>query len=173
MNRYKPWPFAAGSENNLLAATGLWLGAAVTALLAPNKLTKTLLALITPIWLIVLYFFRDPERDVLIQDKLTIAPADGEIVEIVHEREDNFLHQPVLRISIFLSLWDVHVQRVPISGTIQEVRHVPGQFLQAFRPEASDVNEYIATVMQTSDGHAVLIGNKLQALSPAVVQSAV
>jgi phosphatidylserine decarboxylase len=157
MNHYQGWPFAKGSEKNLGAATAVWLGAAVARGLAPGKVTNILLALVTPIWLIVLYFFRDPERDVLVQDGLVISPADGEVVEIVHEQEHKFLNRPVVRISIFLNLHDVHVQRVPISGTVRQVVHVPGQFLQAFRPEASEVNEYIATVIETADGRPVLV----------------
>lgn len=156
MNHYQGWPFAKGSEKNLGAATALWLGAAVARWLSPGKITNILLAIITPIWLIVIYFFRDPERNVLVQNGLAISPADGEVVEIIYEQEEKYLGRPVVRVSIFLNLHDVHVQRVPISGTVRQVTHVPGQFLQAFRPEASDVNEYIATVIETADGRAIL-----------------
>jgi phosphatidylserine decarboxylase len=152
MDRYNSWPFAKGSENNLLTATAVFLLTAVYNLIKPHKIGRWLLAIVTFIWLIVVYFFRDPERDTLNEERLVVCPADGEVVEIATEYEGNYLHQEAVRVSIFLSLFDVHVQRIPINGRVTLVKHVPGQFLQAFRPEASDVNEYIATLIETPYG---------------------
>jgi phosphatidylserine decarboxylase len=74
------------------------------------------------------------------------------VVNIVREHESEFLNQESVRISIFLSVLDVHVQRIPIGGKVLRVQHHPGQFLQAYRPEASQVNEYIATILETPYG---------------------
>lgn len=152
MDRYNSWPFAKGSENNLLTATAVFLLTAVSYIIKPHKITKLFLAVMTAIWLVIVYFFRDPERDTLNEERLVVCPADGEIVEITTEHENTYLNKEVIRVSIFLSLLDVHVQRIPISGRVTLVKHVPGQFLQAFRPEASDVNEYIATLIETPYG---------------------
>lgn len=152
MDRYNAWPFAKGSENNLLTATVVFGLSAVFYLLKPSTISKVLLALLTPIWLIIIYFFRDPERETINEAGLVACPADGEVVEISTEREDKYLNREVIRVSIFLSLFNVHVQRIPISGRVTLVQYVPGQFLQAFRPEASDVNEYIATLIESEYG---------------------
>ena len=85
----------------------------------------------------VLYFFRDPER-VPPAGAWVVSPADGHVVEL---REIEMEGQRVWKISIFLSLLDVHVIRSPIAGMIRKVRYTPGRFLIASRPEASVENE--------------------------------
>src|SRR3972149_6890563 len=84
-----------------------------------------------------LYFFRDPER-VPPAGAWVVSPADGRVVEL---REIEMEGQKVRKISIFLSLLDVHVIRSPITGVIRNVRYTPGRFLIATRPEASLENE--------------------------------
>jgi phosphatidylserine decarboxylase len=78
------------------------------------------------------------------------------VVEITHEREDYYLKEDIIRISIFLSITDVHVQRVPLGGKVTVIDHQPGQYLQAFKPEASDVNEYIAMVTESGYGRVLI-----------------
>lgn len=153
MNQYRGWPFAKGGEKNLLTATALWVASLLLYLLNRQKFSKFLLALMTPIWLIIVYFFRDPERKTTAAAGTVVAPADGTVVEISKEVETRYLQQELIRVSIFLSLFNVHVQRVPLSGRVTQIDHVPGQFLQAFRPEASDVNEYIAMIIESAYGH--------------------
>jgi phosphatidylserine decarboxylase len=156
MNHYSGWPFATGSGGNLLVATGLWVITAVFYFLTRHKALRPLLLLLTPLWLIILYFFRDPERHTLQDGRVVVSPGDGEVVEITPLYEDKYLQADTVRISIFLSLFDVHVQRFPVSGIIDTIEHVPGKYLQAFRPEASDVNEYMATVIETTHGRVLL-----------------
>ncbi len=117
-----------------------------------NPFTKALATLTGALWLLILYFFRDPNRTSPNQPGLVVSPADGEIVAIIRERENQHLQADTIRISIFLSVTNVHVQRVPLAGHITQVTHRPGQFLQAFRPEASEVNEAIAMVLETDYG---------------------
>jgi phosphatidylserine decarboxylase len=100
----------------------------------------------------ILYFFRDPDREVIDRQGLVVGPCDGKVVSIDRLKEDRYLNEEVIRISIFLSLFDVHVQRSPLAGEITLVDRQPGKFLQAFRPEASDVNEYIAMRLKTPYG---------------------
>jgi len=117
----------------------------------PKPLGNVLLLLLLPVWGIVLYFFRDPERAIPAGEELVLSPADGEIVAIDEVNEPLFIQGPAVRISIFMSLWDVHVNRSPVAGTVGLVRHVPGKFLQAFRPEASQVNEHILLGLQVGE----------------------
>jgi len=122
----------------------------------PNTPTLIILGLALALWLLILYFFRDPNRQVVNQPGLVIGPADGEVVEIARERESRFLRAEVIRISLFLSVLDVHIQRVPLGGEVTLVQRQPGKFLQAFKPEASEVNEYIAMVIETGYGRILI-----------------
>jgi phosphatidylserine decarboxylase len=83
----------------------------------------------------VALFFRDPERSTPQTPETIVSPADGRVMEIVSENAQT------QRISIFLSLWDVHVNRAPYGGVVQSVVYTPGEFLAAYRQEASLVNE--------------------------------
>lgn len=96
--------------------------------------------LVTLLFLFVLYFFRDPERTIPEGENLVVSPADGKVVEIVNEK-DPILGASHTRISIFLSVFNVHVNRVPVSGTIETIRYHPGKFLAAFNHKASLDNE--------------------------------
>jgi phosphatidylserine decarboxylase len=104
------------------------------------------------LWTLILYFFRDPQRIPGQEPGVLLSAADGEVVEIAREQETAYLGRDMIRISVFLSIFDVHVQRAPIDGTVSFVHHQPGRFLQAFRPEASTANEHIATLFQTEYG---------------------
>lgn len=151
------WPFAKGSEENLALFSGGWLAALLAHLLLRRPLSRLLLWLATPLTLLVLYFFRDPERPVSYREGLVLSPADGEVIEISQVKESRYLNREMTRVSIFLSLFDVHVQRSPVSGRVILIDHQPGQFVQAFRPEASDVNEYIAMAIENPRFGTVLI----------------
>jgi phosphatidylserine decarboxylase len=119
------WPFILAP---VAVACVLWaLGLGVPA------------ALLTGIALGCLFFFRDPERMAPTLPGAILAPADGRVVE-VEEVADPFVGEGV-RVSIFLSPLDVHVNRSPIGGLVTEVKYRPGRFLAAYRGEASDVNE--------------------------------
>ena len=83
----------------------------------------------------VALFFRDPERSIPQTPETIVSPADGRVMEIVPENTQS------QRISIFLSLWDVHINRAPYGGVVQSVVYTPGKFLAAYRQEASLVNE--------------------------------
>ncbi|HZT39763.1 MAG TPA: phosphatidylserine decarboxylase [Bryobacteraceae bacterium] len=91
-----------------------------------------------------LWFFRDPEREAP-PGPVAVSPADGKIVSI------KSLSPALTRISIFLNIFDVHVNRSPIAGRITEVRYQPGQFLVASREEASAQNEQNTVVVQDQD----------------------
>jgi phosphatidylserine decarboxylase len=94
-----------------------------------------------------LYFFRDPERPIP-AGVVAVSPADGRIVKIKKE------NQTASRISIFLNIFDVHVNRSPISGAITDVHYQPGRFLVASREEASEQNEQNTV---TVEGHGTRV----------------
>ncbi len=149
-------PFAQGSEATLIIAT------TVLALLAwvnkrlPQPFGAILLLLLAPLWALVLYFFRDPDRRIPAGENLILSPADGKIVDIAPIHEPLFIQGPAVRISIFMSITDVHVNRAPAAGEVKLVRHTAGKFLPAFRPEASEVNEHILMGLQTGQGRVLV-----------------
>jgi phosphatidylserine decarboxylase len=102
--------------------------------------------------LFVFYFFRDPDRKIPAEPGLVVSPADGHVVEIVDEPLDA---HPGKRVSIFLSIWDVHVQRAPVAGTIAGIVYKPGKFYAALRKSASTENEQNVIYMKSSGGTLV------------------
>lgn len=153
----RSWPFAQGGGVTILLATVFFLGAAAIWFWRPGLPGGFLLVLATALWLLILYFFRDPKRRPPAEKGLVLSPGDGEVVAIVEGCEERYLKETVRRISIFLSVTDVHVQRAPVAGRVALVEHRPGQFLQAFRPEASEVNESIAMIIESEHGGRVLV----------------
>ena len=91
-------------------------------------------------FLFVTWFFRDPERRIPNEPNVIVSPADGKVTEIMTEKEP-INGELCKRITIFLSVFNVHVNRVPIGGTIEDIRYNPGKFLAAFNPKASMDNE--------------------------------
>jgi len=131
------FPFAEYARRELvvfgsigLAATGLSLA------FCPYVAPVPFLGL-----LFVVYFFRDPRRDVPDLQEVLLAPADGKIVEISEVDEADFIKGPAYKIGIFLSVFNVHVNRSPVPGTVEFLRYEPGQFKAAFHPQASHLNE--------------------------------
>jgi phosphatidylserine decarboxylase len=102
--------------------------------------------------LFVFYFFRDPERQIPTEPGAVVSPADGRVVEIVDEPLDG---NPGKRVSIFLSIWDVHIQRAPVAGRIASVVYRPGRFYAAFRKSASTENEMNVIYMNAPGGTLV------------------
>ena len=98
--------------------------------------------------LFVLNFFRDPERNIPADDRVVVSPGDGKIVEIVEEK-DPLLDETCLRISIFLNVFNVHVQRTPVAGRIEQVKYNKGKFLNAASHKASLDNEQNSMVINT------------------------
>lgn len=127
------WPFIAVGWG--LAALGAW----AALRWAGWWWVVESVVLVLAIWLLV--FFRNPERNGPRGDRYVIAPADGKIVSTVETDEPAFLHTRALRISIFMSVFDVHVNRYPVSGTVAYRHYNAGQFLHAAADKASLENE--------------------------------
>jgi len=111
---------------------------------------------IVTLW--VVYFFRDPERVSQTRDGLVIAPADGKITaieEVLPPKELSLGEDPLVRVSTFLSIFDVHIQRAPIAGEVREVVYTPGLFLNAVLDKASEDNERNGVVIEDAHGNKI------------------
>ena len=113
------------------------------------------------LFLFVTWFFRDPERSIPEDPKSIVSPGDGKVVEIVPEK-DPLLEESYTRISIFLNVFNVHVNRVPISGKIQATRYNPGKFLNAASHKASLDNEQSAILL--NNGHVTILVKQIAGL---------
>jgi len=104
---------------------------------------RTLSVIVFLFALFTAYFFRDPERTVPYDDTALLSPADGTIIDIREVEEPLYLKDKVKRVSIFMSPFNVHINRTPITGVIDFVHYHPGKFLSAFKEKASLDNESI------------------------------
>jgi phosphatidylserine decarboxylase len=92
---------------------------------------------------LLLYFFRDPRRQLPDDPDAIVAPADGTVVEVTQLAEYDFLNGPAVRIGIFLSIFNVHINRAPLSGQVVDMHYKPGLFLNALNPESAERNEFM------------------------------
>jgi phosphatidylserine decarboxylase len=92
---------------------------------------------------LLLYFFRDPARRIPEAPNAIVAPADGTIVEITTLPEYEFLGRPAVRVGIFLSIFNVHINRAPCAGRVVALHYRPGEFLNALKPESAERNEFM------------------------------
>ncbi len=102
-------------------------------------------------------FFRNPHRAIPLLADVIVAPADGKVVAIESIDDPYFACGPMTRVSIFLSVFDVHINRMPFAGVVKAATYVPGKFLVAFAPKASTVNERNAIWVQGPDGQAAIV----------------
>jgi len=91
----------------------------------------------------VLYFFRDPPRRIPAGEGLLVAPADGTIAEVAKLDHDDFIGGPAVRVGVFLSIFNVHINRAPCAARVIELRYSPGLFLNALNPESALKNEHL------------------------------
>ena len=130
------WPFLAGAV--VAAAVVTWLGGWWSA----------------PVWLaalFVLQFFRDPPREVPQGEGLVLAPADGRIVQVGAARDD-YLGRDAVKVSVFMNVFNVHSNRSPVDGTVENVLYFPGKFVNADLDKASTDNERNAVHLRTASG---------------------
>ncbi|MFS8099954.1 phosphatidylserine decarboxylase [Lentzea alba] len=130
-------------------------GAAIATLLVRLRFKRlgVVLGLVTA-W--VAWFFREPKRVTPTRPNIAVAPADGtvsHVVDAVPPAELGLGTEPMTRVSVFLSVFDVHVQRIPAEGEIVQVSYHPGKFLSADLDKASEENERNTVWMRTVDGH--------------------
>lgn len=107
--------------------------------------------------LLLLCFFRNPPRPHLLNNALIISPASGTIVDITSEEDPEYIKGQCTRIAIFLSIFNVHVNVVPVNGEVTSVKHWPGRYVVAFHPKASELNERTVTAIRTTTGHMIVV----------------
>lgn len=102
------------------------------------------------------FFFRDPERKFLLDENLIVSPADGKIMDIQSHQDHPLFPSQVTVVSIFLSLFDVHFTRSPLSGVVKAVEHNPGNFFPAYKKEASTANTFRSILISGGKTHVLV-----------------
>ena len=128
------------------ASIPLWIATGILVVLA--------------VWMV--YFFRDPERTGQRGDQLVVSPADGKVVQIIEVDEPAFVHGRALRISIFMNVFNVHVNRYPVSGKVAYVHYNEGKFLNAASDKASLENEQMSVGIES--GHRRVLVRQIAGL---------
>ena len=121
-----------------------------------TSIVYTILGITVVMYLLVVNFFRFPNRVIIQDDNTILAPADGKIVVIEEVDENEYFHDRRLMISIFMSIVNVHANWYPVDGTIKKVAHHNGNFMKAWLPKASTENERSTVVIETPEGVEVL-----------------
>jgi phosphatidylserine decarboxylase len=104
-----------------------------------------------------LFFFRNPTRKIHQIIDIVLAPADGQIVSIELVDENEFLNAKCIRVSIFMSIFNVHVNRYPVCGLIVHTKYHQGKYFIASYPKSSEFNEHQSTVIKTTGGELLMI----------------
>ncbi len=142
-----------GAVSALMALTVILYVASPWAALPPLVLT-----------LFLLWFFRNPRRRVEADPTVLLSPADGKVMSVVPVAHDDLLDAPAIRISIFLSVFNVHINRAPCSGTVARINYREGKFLPAYKSHASELNERNAVVIDCADGRGRVRVNQITGL---------
>ena len=122
------------------------------ALYSHNKSMALLFWIDVLLLVFMLYFFRDPQRIPPGNPKAIVAPADGKVIAIEKVEEPLFVNDSVIKVSIFLSIFDVHVNYVPYNGVVEYLRYNRGAYLRADKPQASEKNAHTFIGLETKYG---------------------
>jgi len=126
----------------VIPATSFWL----------SLIIQLLAFLIFGLFFFVLYFFRDPERGVPTDEKIIVSAADGLVVDVVEMDEPDFKLGKMKRVAVFLSVFDVHVNRSPVEGAVKKTTYKTGDFLDVRHPDSSIRNECRSWWLETAQG---------------------
>jgi len=119
-------------------------------------LLKTLVIALVFLIAFVLYFFRDPERYVPADESIIVSAADGLVVGIDEMEEPDFHLGPMIRVAVFLSVFDVHINRTPCDGTVKSTVYKAGKFLDVRHPQSSQLNEARSWWLETPHGNVAV-----------------
>jgi phosphatidylserine decarboxylase len=120
-------------------------------------------------YIFLLFFFRWPNRHIEPDHGLVYAPADGKVVVIEETLEKEYFGDMRLQVSIFMSPFNVHCNRYPVSGKVKYVKYHPGKYMVAWHPKSSELNERSSIVIETGDGIEILVRQIAGAVARRIV----
>ena len=155
---------------SLLITSGLIISFEYSINIIELKLLLKILCFI--FFILILQFFRNPKRNIKLNDKSILAPADGKIVIIKEVFEKEFYKEKRLQVSIFMSPFNVHVTRYPVGGEIIFSKYHPGKYLFAWHPKSSELNERTSVVIKNKVFGNILYRQIAGALARRIVNYA-
>jgi len=139
------WPFVIGSFMLTAVLFSGWY-------LSDNIWLMSTTIFTTLLTMFMTLFFRDPNRETPDEPDILVSPADGFVVGISEISDHHFLKAPAIQVSIFLTIFDVHINRIPVAGMVEYINYKSGKFFSAFKEEASEANEQSEVGLITESG---------------------
>lgn len=154
----------------ILIAFLFWLGLNIAVAMSGELYFRcfTFLAS-TPILVLVIRFFRYPHRAIELKPDTILSPADGQIVAIEETTESEYFGDRRLQVSVFMSIYNVHINWIPIPGIIKYFKHHSGRFMAAYLPKSSTDNERATTVIELENGTEVLVRQIAGAVAKRII----
>ncbi len=154
----RAWVIFMNNKNFPIALDGLVFIVPLAILLLISLYTEVtwLSTLFLAATLFVLWFFRNPDRATSEDEKAIISPADGRVIKIEEVDEEEMLKGRARKVSIFMSVFNVHVNRAPCTGVVKEIAYRKGRFFSANLDKASALNERNSVLIETVDGNRIL-----------------
>lgn len=125
--------------------------------IADQLIKLILLGSMAVIYFLIIQFFRYPQRSIQVKKNVILSPADGRICEIKETFEKEYLKKQCLQVSIFMSPTNVHINWIPIAGTVTYMKHKDGEFYAAFKDKSAEENERTTTAVKLSDGREIVM----------------
>ncbi|HEY3389926.1 MAG TPA: phosphatidylserine decarboxylase family protein [Prolixibacteraceae bacterium] len=123
----------------------------------------------TPVLILVIRFFRHPRRSIELKPNSVFSPADGQIVAIEETVESEYFGDRRLQVSVFMSVYNVHVNWIPVPGVIKYFKHHNGRFMAAYLPKSSTDNERATTVIEMASGTEILVRQIAGAVAKRII----
>ena len=123
----------------------------------------------TPVLILVIRFFRHPRRTIVLKPDSALSPADGQIVAIEETLELEYFNDRRLQVSVFMSVYNVHVNWIPVPGVVKYFKHHNGRFMAAYLPKSSTDNERATTVIEMADGTEILVRQIAGAVAKRII----
>ncbi|MEI6750383.1 MAG: phosphatidylserine decarboxylase family protein [Bacteroidota bacterium] len=154
----------------IIVAFLMWLAANMLVALTGEIYFRCFIFLVTtPFLILSVRFFRHPKREIESKPDCVLAPADGKVVAIEETDEDEYFGDRRLQVSIFMSIYNVHVNWVPVPGLVKYFKHHNGRFMAAYLPKSSSDNERASTVIEMEDGTEILVRQIAGAVAKRII----
>ncbi len=139
----------------------------------PNIIVfRAVLIVSSILYLLMVNFFRFPNRHIIVKDNTILAPADGKIVVIEETFEPEYLKKQCIQVSIFMNIFNVHINWFPVNGIIKFFKYHPGRYMAAYLPKSSTENERTTIAIETSNGQEIVMRQIAGAMAKRIVSYA-
>ena len=139
----------------------------------PNIIVFRAVIIVSSIlYLLMVNFFRFPNRHIIVKDNTILAPADGKIVVIEETFEPEYLKKQCIQVSIFMNIFNVHINWFPVNGIIKFFKYHPGRYMAAYLPKSSTENERTTIAIETTNGQEIVMRQIAGAMAKRIVSYA-